>query len=247
MCCFYLVRTALALSWSGSALLRAGRALGSIHLDHPLLFPPPTCAAEQVCKKSIRTALGWTDHVSCPPWGERSLELWVTTAIWKTQRRRVLTARWASEMHVYAAARYARCVLACQELKMQRVSFSHQMDNAPDKNALIVELQQLVDYNQIVNRQQINLISFPYKINRKALVYWSDQTYHLKTSPWGRGNYTGDTQVICTFIDNEHNHWLQALQTIKEKLTLRVLICFLILKCHCEQNKMYTRVATTKI
>lgn len=84
------------------------------------------------------SGLRWDEQIMlATPRGERSPELWVTTVIWKTQRRRVVTARWASEMHVSRCCQVLIAGLACKELKMQsekeRVSFSGPVDKVPDK------------------------------------------------------------------------------------------------------------------
>lgn len=94
----------------------------------PPPFPPPTCATEQVFKKSIRTVLGWKQIMLATPQGEGSPELWVTTVIWKTQWRRVATARWASEM-LLAGADCRICMHRLQE----SVCLSCPADNVPDK------------------------------------------------------------------------------------------------------------------
>lgn len=111
-------------------LLHPGKALRSVRLDHPLSFPPPTSAAEQVCEKSIRTALGWTDHVSYPPGRE------VTGAMsHNCHMKNTAEACCDCQMQVLIAG------LACQELKMHRGRQFHSHDGqcSWQNNALIVK------------------------------------------------------------------------------------------------------------
>ncbi len=85
----------------------------------PAHFPPPTCAAEQVSKKSFRTASGWTDHVSHPPGRE------VTRAMSHNCRMKN-TAEACGDCQMSLGDACFRCCqvlpagLACEELKMQR-------------------------------------------------------------------------------------------------------------------------------
>lgn len=178
MCCFYLVHGTLGLLWSASVLLHPGEALGSI-----LFGPPPLIPTTHLCllSKFARNPSGARRDeqiMLATPRGKRSLELWVTTVIWKTRWRRVVTARWASEMHINAAA---RCWFQDWHARSSRcrdtIGSSSPVDNVADNNSYI-HLRLVISDNSLFLCKDVAecmwvFLSSTKELKTEARLFWS--------------------------------------------------------------------------